>query len=212
MKTNIFKVKGDWNEVLNDCLFTVGKPATDKEPSVAWKKKILISEHSPIRDISFKWDWMSVKHWVTVHWVRHKWEKFVRTQRSDRTGIPRDKLPQDEPQDFRGEANVQNLIDTFRKRLCFCASAETREYAEDFKLALHDSQPEIADVLIPNCIYRCGCPEQLQNPKKKCEFFKNMVRLEPRLASTDIQERYDAYNEYFYKMMKQEAEYDNEEE
>lgn len=199
LKTNILKMKGDWLEVLDDCRFTMGKPSTNKEPSAAWKRKILISEHSPIRDISFKWQWETVKHWVTVHWVRHKWEKFVRTQRSDRTGIPRDKMPQDEPQDFRGEANIQNLIDTQRKRLCFCASPETREYAEDLKLALHEIQPEIADVMVPNCVYRCGCPELLQGQKHKCSFFEICASNDDRLKSTDIQTRYDAYNDFFYK-------------
>ena len=88
MKTKIIKIKGDWQEVVNDCRATVGKEPVGKEPSHEWKQKILISEHSPIRDISIKWFWKQMKHWVSVHWVRHKWECFVRTQRSDRTGIP----------------------------------------------------------------------------------------------------------------------------
>ena len=131
-------------------------------------------------------------HWVTVHWVRHKWEKFVRTQRTDRTGIGRSNLTQDEPQTFVGEANVQHLIDTMRKRLCFMASKETREYAEDLKLAIHDIQPEIADVLVPNCIYRGGCPE-----KDGCGWYERMVAKYPELKETSIQKRYDEYNKIF---------------
>lgn len=197
--TKIIKVKGDWKEVFEDCLFTMGKPSKNKEPSVTWKKKILISEHSPIRDISFKWDWINIKHWVTVHWVRHKWEKFVRTQRTDRTGIDRSKLSQDEPQDFRGEANIQHLIDTMRKRLCFCASPETREYAESLKLAVHEIEPEIANVFVPNCVYRCGCPEKMQNQEHPCVFFNCLCAINPEVKSTDIQARYDVYNNFFYK-------------
>ena len=60
MKTKIIKVKGDWQEVVNDCRATVGKEPVGKEPSHEWKQKILISEHSPIRDISIKWFW---KRW-----------------------------------------------------------------------------------------------------------------------------------------------------
>lgn len=55
MKTEILKIKGDWIEVASDCRSTVGKPPLDHEPSVDFKKKILIAEHSPIRDISVKW-------------------------------------------------------------------------------------------------------------------------------------------------------------
>lgn len=193
MRTKILKIKGDWQEVVDDSRFTVGKQPLGKEPSEDFKKRILIAEHSTIRSISVKWVWENMKHWVTVHWVRHKWEKFVRTQRSDRTGINRDELRQDEPQDFTGEANTQHLIDTWRKRLCYMASDETRQYAEDFKMALHEVEPEIADVLVPNCVYRCGCPEM-----GGCGWFNN----HPELVTSDIQDRYDKYNELFYRMRK----------
>lgn len=192
MKTEIIKVKGDWQEVVDDCRATVGKASLGKEPSEKFKRDILIAEHSPIRDISIKWRWRDMPHWITVHWVRHKWEKFVRTQRTDRTGVDRAKLPQDEPQTFVGEANTQHLIDTYRKRLCRMASPETREYAEDFKAALHEEQPEISDVLVPNCIYRCGCPEM-----GGCGWFDRMADKYPALRSSCLTERYRAYNEVF---------------
>ena len=158
---------------------------------------MLIAEHSPIRDIMIKWKWFQMKHWVTVHWVRHKWEKFVSTQRSDRTGVPRDKLPQDQPADFTGDANIQQLIDTWRKRLCFQASPETREYAEDFKVTLHPSEAEISEVLVPNCVYRGGCPEAGISTKK-CDFYEKLCAKIPELKTTDLQARYDAYNRWFY--------------
>lgn len=195
-KTEITRIKGDWREVVDDCRVTVGKDSLGKEPSEKFKRSILISEHSPIRDIIIKWRW-TMPYWVSVHWVRHKWEKFVRSQRTDRTGIDRTKLPQDEPVIFVGEANTQHLIDTFRKRLCFKASPETREYAEDFKRELHEVQPEISDVLVPNCVYRCGCPEL-----NGCGWFEKMSEKHPKLKSTNIQERYDAYNEVFKEMRK----------
>ena len=194
MNTEIIKVKGDWEEVVNDCRATVGKSELGKEPSEKFKKSILISEHSPIRDISVKWKWENIKSWVATHWVRHKWECFVKSQRSDRTGIPRDKLPQDTPVTFTGEANIQHLIDTARKRLCFTASPETREYMEDLKVTIHDRVDEnIANVLVPNCIYRCGCPEP-----NGCSFFKDFLLLYDDQPIYDIQTRYDIYNKKFY--------------
>lgn len=201
MKTKFIKIKGDWSEVVDDCRATVGKESLGKEPGEKFKREILIAEHSPIRDLIFKWKWLSMPHWVTVHWVRHKWEKFVRTQRSDRTGIPREKLPQDEPQDFTGEANTQHLIDTWRKRLCFMASKETREYAEDFKVTVYGHEPEVSDVLVPNCIYRGGCPEM----NGGCGWYTQMVKKYPKLASTDIQERYDEYNRIFWERINHET-------
>lgn len=200
MKTEIIKVKGDWNEVLNDCRSTVGKAPTAKEPSTDFKKRILIAEHSPIRDISIKWIWDNIKSFIATHWSRHKWECFIKTQRSDRTGITRDELPQSALVSFTGDANVQHLIDTARKRLCYQADPETRAYMEDLKLAIHKIEPEIADVLVPNCLYRFGCPEMTS-----CGLFKRYLlmygdKIEP------IQKRYDTYNNYFYASRNQPTE------
>ena len=199
MKTEIIKIKGDWQEVVDDCRATVAKPPLGREPGEEWKTKILIAEHEPIRDIWVKWKWRGIKYWIAMHWKTHIWPSRVNTQRSDRTGVERDKKPQDSPVDFTGDANAQHLIDTMRKRLCGCASKETREYAEDFKAALRAVQPELSDVLVPNCVYRCGCPEM-----KSCgmwykflrfcnpgEFviIEDLVRIEPR---------YENYNDWFY--------------
>lgn len=198
MNTEILKIKGDWQEVVDDCRSTVGKPPLGREPSETFKKNILIAEHSPIRDITIKWKWPGIKSWVATHWVRHKWECFVRSQRSDRTGVDRDKLPQDAPVDFTGEANAQALIDTMRKRLCYQASPETRAYAEDLKAKLRDVQPEMSDVLVPNCVYRCGCPEM-----QSCGLLDSMVKqTEGAVLSHRINARYEAYNRYFYKNRK----------
>ena len=196
-KTDIIKIKGDWDEVASDCRSTVGKLPLGHEPSTDFKRKILIAEHSPIRDISVKWKWSEIPSWVATHWTRHKWECFVKSQRTDRTGIDRTKLPQDAPVDFTGEANVQHLIDTMRKRLCRQASPETRRYAKDLKRALHDLQPEVSDALCPNCVYRCGCPEISPCMGEK-RWYDEMVTRYPKLSSTNIQERYDEYNRIFY--------------
>jgi hypothetical protein len=202
MKTKFIKIDG-WDDVLDACRHTVSKAPLNKMPSDKFKKDILIAEHGPIREVVVKWLWEQIPHWVGVHWVRHKWECYVATQRSDRTGIPREKLPQDEPQNFMGSANAQNTIDTWRKRLCYKASPETRELAEDFKYWLkHEmNQPEWADVLVPNCVYRCGCPET-----EPCGFWDNFIK---SFYNADyhyqdlgkIRCRYDHYSNMFYKKM-----------
>ena len=199
MKTEIIKSKGDWQEVVDDCRATVAKPPLGREPSGEWKTNILIAEHEPIRDIWVKWKWRGIKYWIAMHWKTHIWPSRVNTQRSDRTGVERDKKPQDAPVDFTGDANAQHLIDTMRKRLCRCASKETREYAEDFKAALWDVQPELSDVLVPNCVYRCGCPEM-----RSCGMWIVFVdwckynNISLCVESLPIKERYDMYNCWFY--------------
>lgn len=200
--TEIIKIKGDWAEVLDDARLTAGKESLGKEPSNEWKREILISEHSPIRALIFKWDWRSIMTWVATHWVRHKWESLVKTQRTDRTGIDRNRLYQSELVNFRGEANTQHLIDTWRKRLCNQASPETRALAEDFKAVIHEIEPEVSDVLVPNCVYRCGCPEK--TPCGKWRSFSAWMDRKYGFnpGGLTIQMRYDLYNEWFYEQRK----------
>ena len=193
LKTVILKIKGTWQEVVNDCRATVAKPPLGKEPSTKFKRDILISEHDPIRDIEIKFAWFGIPYWIAMHWKTHIWRSRTNTQRNDRQdSYDRRKAPKDSPVDFIGDANVQHLIDTERKRLCYMAAPETREYGEDLKAKLYEFEPEIADVLVPNCIYRCGCPEP-----NGCGWYKRIVDIYPGLASTNIQERYDTYNKIF---------------
>ena len=194
MNTKIIKIKGDWEEVVNDCRVTVGKEELGKRPSSKFIKDILIAEHGPIRSLSVKWKWAGIKSWVATHFARHKWECFIKTQRTDRTGVNRDDLPQGSLVDFVGEANCQHLIDTSRKRLCYMASPETRERMENLKVALEVYEPELADVMVPNCVYRCGCPEI-----GGCGYWNKFVNA--FIASgrhvtdlADICERYKVYN------------------
>jgi hypothetical protein len=195
MKTKIIKIKGSWEEIVNDCRSTVSKPPLGHEPSSDFKRRMMIAEHEPIRDIIVKFRWEGIKYWCAMHWKTHIWPGRTNTQRNDRQdNYDRNKAPQDVPVDFTGDPNLQHLIDTWRKRLCYMADPETRGYAEDFKAELRFYEPEASDALVPNCVYRCGCPEG-----GKCQFFAKLVQDYPNVASIDIQRRYDAYNEYFYE-------------
>lgn len=197
-KTEILKIKGDWQEVVDDCRATVAKPPLGREPSAKWKRDILISEHDPIRDIEVKFKWSNIPYWVAMHWKTHIWRSRTNSQRNDRQDkYDRNEAPQGQVVDFIGDANAQHLIDTDRKRLCYMASPETRGYAEDLKKTLWGYETELSDVLVPNCVYRCGCPES-----NGCGWFNRMVEKHPDLASTDIQKRYDAYNDIFWNKHK----------
>jgi len=195
MKTKINKIEGDWKDVKNKCRTTVNKGHTENESSSKFKTDLLISEHSPARLIKVNWMWDEIKSWCATHWCRHKWECFISTRRSDRTGIDRGDLSQNELVTFEGEGNAQNLIDTWRKRLCYQASLETREYAEDFKITLRDYESELADTLQKNCIYRCGCPEF-----EECGYWTAFMKKHSDIDLLNIRKRYDAENIDFYKL------------
>ena len=206
MSKTIFNWFGDdWRRVKNHCRTTDNKDFTEKEPTREFKRKLLISEHSPIRLLEFDWSWKQIFYWLSTEWSRHKFEKFISTQRDDRLKdeTPRGKKPQDALVNFDGYANMQNIIDAWRKRFCGAATDEARELAEDFKVELHKTHPEEADVLQPNCIYRMGCPE-FQTCGRLHKFLK-WVEENKQVDKDwmiDIQKRYDLFNEYFYSVVK----------
>ena len=161
-----FEVKGTWKEVANAARTTVGK-GSGKEPSPTWKKRILLAEHSPIRQLIVKWKWSAIKYWVSVHFVRHKIgiEHFVKTQRTDRTGEDREEKPQGSLVAHECIANAQALINISRKRLCNQASPSTRQAWMKVIAAVKEYDPVLASVCVPECIYRGFCPEM-----KSCGF------------------------------------------
>lgn len=158
-----------WKRVLNAARRTIGKKSLDKEPSNSWKAKILLAEHSPIRLLEFDWTWSFIQQWVTTHLVRHHegCEKFVHSQRVDRNpalaGLSRDDLPQGLLNDMDMTANAQALINISRKRLCSCASKETREAWKQVIEEIRKIDPVLADKCVPECLYRGFCPE-FMNP------------------------------------------------
>lgn len=184
----------DWTDIKNKCRRTMGENPTENPPSNKFITDILISEHSPIRLGHISWTWEGIKSWVSVHFARHwlGWDKFVSTQRTDRTGDSRDEKPQSAPVDMDISANIQALINVSRYRLCYKASPETREEMENIKKAIGEIEPQVADVLVPNCIYRCGCPEFTS-----CGYFKHFITRYHDTDMTDIKDRYKAYNEHF---------------
>lgn len=157
-----------WKRALNAARRTIGKAPLDKEPSKSWEAKMLLAEHSPIRLLEYEWTWADIMQWVTTHLVRHHegCEKFVHTQRGDRRAIlneynvsSRNELPQGATNDMDMTANAQALISISRKRLCNCASKETREAWKQVQDAIREVDPVMADKMVPECIYRGFCPE-----------------------------------------------------
>lgn len=169
-----------WKRVLNAARRTVGKEPLDKEPSSTWKSRILRAEHSPIRLLEYDFSWEEIKQWVTVHLVRHHegCEKFVHSQREDRRDnpVPRDEMPQGSLNDMDMTCNAQALINISRKRLCNCASPETREAWKQVKAEIEKVDPEMAAAMVPECIYRGGCSELRSCGWYKTEAAQKMLK------------------------------------
>lgn len=163
------KIKGSWREVADSARTTVNMEPGTKEPSDSWKRKMLLSEHSPIRQLMVNAKWAELPYWVSVHLVRHKFgiEHWVRTQRTDRTNEDRGEKPQSASVEHEFLANYQAMISISRKRLCKQASKET---TQAWKLVLDEVKkhdPALYKVCVPECVYRGWCPEY-----KTCGYHK----------------------------------------
>lgn len=153
----------NWSLALDVARETMGKEPNGKEPSSGWKKRMLLARHSPIQTVFYRIDLVGVPYWVSVHLVRHKVgvDHFVCSQRTDRTGVSRDELPQNAPVVHTMVANAQAILAISRKRLCFQASPETRQAWEAVVKALAEAgEVELAEACVPECV-ACGgmCPE-----------------------------------------------------
>lgn len=174
MKVSLTEIKGNYQQVANRCRTTVSKGELGKEPKESFKRKILMAEHSPIRGLIYCFKITNLKSWVATHFARHHVgiEKWISTQRTDRTGVNRDELPQGAEVTMEIEANAQALINLSRKRLCTQASPETRQVMQEIKKEVQKQDPFMANVMVKECIYRGFCPEMWSCGYDKTEAFK----------------------------------------
>lgn len=182
LKVKILNIRGSWKDVYRSCLNTINKEVVDKEPSSEWKRRIVLSEHSPIRKISIEAKLYNLYYWVSTHLVRHHIgiDHFVSTQRTDLVKDKnRDNSPQNAPVDHEFDGTVQSIINISRKRCCFKASPETREAWNLFLEELRKEEPEIVSCCVKECVYRNGlCPEH-----KSCGYNKNNPKFEEELRN-----------------------------
>ena len=164
----------DWIKIKQLCLYTEsGEMKNVKEPDPAWKKSLLLAEHSPLRSVQLLIEVRGVPSYVQNHLVRHKVgvEFFVHSARPDRGGKPREEQRKTDPCNMLMSANPQALINIARKRLCSRAEAITRSFIKSIKDDIREIEPELAAVMVPECIYRGFCPEG----KRGCGFDKTEV-------------------------------------
>lgn len=174
LNIDIFKHEDNWQDIKDSTMNTIGK-TTGSYPTSEWKRKLLMSEHSPIRRLKFYWRWQAIKYWVSTHFVRHKIgvEHWVSTQRTDRTGTNRDELPQGALVNHACEADAQALINMSRRRLCNCAAPDTRKAWQQVKDKVLEVDPETGSCMVRECVYRNGlCPEIFTCGYNKTEAFK----------------------------------------
>lgn len=153
--------KQDWEWAKTCTLNTVGRKSITA-PTEEWKKKLILAEHSPLRELWFGIR-MNIPYYVSVHYVRHHIgvNHYVQSQRNDRqSNYDRTKAPQDAMVSHIMSVNAQELVFMSHKRLCKQADPYTRAVMQEIVRQVVMLCPEFKEVLVPLCKYRNGkCTE-----------------------------------------------------
>ena len=173
MKIEITRVT-DWQRVVDAARFTQGKKSLGHEPSDEFKKQMILSEHSPLRELEFDIKMYGIPYWVSNHFVRHVHaQPFVSTSRPDITGskVSRHDMRQDEKVNLQLSLNAQEIINISKLRLCNKTSKETREVWYKVIDELVQIEPYLASACVPQCVYRGFCPEPNSCGRTYTNFF-----------------------------------------
>ena len=199
VKVSITDFDINWKKIKSACMTTISKEAGPNEPSHEWKRKLLLCEHSPIRRGSISWKWDEIPYAISTHFVRHHEgvEKWVATEREDRTGVPREERSQMNPVMMEMEANIQALINISKKRLCTCADPTTRRYWEAVLEVIKEYDEDIYWACVPECVRDGGCPEY-----KPCGFYEKLMEDASKEDQMVLVRRYDRYNQHRNNMRK----------
>ena len=187
--TKITNFNVNWKNIKSACMTTISKQAGDKEPPKEWKRKLLICRHSPIRRGIISWKWENIPYAISTHFARHHegCEKFIGTERTDRTGINREERSQMNCVPMEMDANLQALMNIAEKRLCMCADPITREYTKSLVEEIRKYDEDVAWALVPQCVRCGGCVEPFSQCLYYHELFKDFEEKE------DVIKRYDYY-------------------
>ena len=105
-----YPTKNDWVAFKRRALVTVGKDS-NIPPTIEMRQDFLEARHSPIRRLWFGFYLEGIPSWVATHLARHVHaQPYIKSQRTDRTGVDRNKLPQDEPVDMILDVNAEELM------------------------------------------------------------------------------------------------------
>ncbi len=196
MKTLAFRFLNSPEDIREAAMNTVRKEA-EGEFSPTLFYRYLISEHSPIRGLTLRVTFKGMLGYTSVHFARHVHSvPYVSSNRPDRTGKARSVK---DTVDHMMDVNCQALIDMARKRLCMQCSSDTLSWMKELRSALITGRPGVehsenmlyralGHSLVPNCVYRAGCPEF-----KPCGFWATFRNKYGANFDETIQSRYEAY-------------------
>jgi hypothetical protein len=134
--------------------------ATGAMRGIGWV--VLYLDNDNGRLINFWIELIGIPSFVSTHLVRHKFgvEHFVESNRDDRGGAGDESVNRLTPVNHGMFVNAQALIAMSRKRLCYASHIRTVAVWSRLRKAMKKVCPDMAEALVPECVYRGSfCPE-----------------------------------------------------
>lgn len=181
-----------WQKVRQRARDTVGKPPINSLVSETFKRDILLSRHTPIRELRFDIEFVGIPTSVAQAFSRHRvasvsgdfWlsdsgnpsdsEHYVRTQRPDRTGEPRKGA--DAPVNYSLTVTAAGLMDMSERRMCHGASKAATLIWNRVVEEIYILEPILWSMLVPSCVRYGFCIEN----QCECVFLKTAKAREMR--------------------------------
>ena len=197
IKTTIKTFDVDWMDIKEASMVTISKHAKT-EPDTLWKKKMLVAQHSPIRSSRIVWIWNQIPYSISTHFARHHigCEKYIGTQREDRTGVDRTTRSQMDLVPMRMEGNIQAILNISERRLCTCADNIAIKYWQSLLEEIRKYDEAVYWANVPQCVRCGGCIEGFS----KCDFYNKLMQDISLEDQMDVIKRYDIYNEKVRKL------------
>lgn len=147
------------NKITDEALLRWACSLTIDSESKATLKSLYRNEHSPIRTQMFTVTMTGIPTFVSTHFCRHDIGvvHFIKSLREDRCG--KGDETRWTPTNHGMFLNAQALLNMARKRLCYKCSPETREVMECIKDTMFLVDEDLANRLVPECVYRGSCHE-----------------------------------------------------
>lgn len=145
---------------------TQGKTDTPKAlPSSELMRLVLRARHSPIRVLNFAFLIEDIPSNTATHLARHIHAvPFISSLRNDRQEkIDGDAARRDTPVNMILYCNAEELMIIANKRLCGRAAENTQRVTRMMCAEAAEAFPEIADYLVPMCVYHGGVCYELQS-------------------------------------------------
>lgn len=200
MKVTVKKYNVDWLDIKNACRQTISMGDSKIDPNDEWKRKLLITRHSPLRLGTILIQIEDIPFYVMGHLVRHNigCTPFVSTSREDRTGISREDRKQTDLVSMQIVCNIESLMNISEKRLCTCADKETIKVWKEVLKAIKEYDENIYWSCVPSCVRAGGCIEEFS----ECNFYNNLMKDATKEEQMILVKRYDKYNKHRIRNIK----------